>query len=117
MFSLIGLAVGVLAALLYPGYIPQQYLIYVAVAILAALDSIFGGINARFRQKFRKSIFISGFFVNTALAALLTFVGQLLQIDLYLAAIVVFGTRIFQNLAEIRRFILNYYAKKDKISL
>lgn len=115
IFSVIGLAVGILAALLYPGYIPKDYTIYMAVAILAALDTVVGGINASMRKRFSMGIFTSGFFINTALAALLTYVGQLLSIDLYLAAVLVFGARIFQNLAEIRRILLNNGLKSDKI--
>lgn len=115
LFSVIGLIIGIVVALKYPGYIPKDYTIYVAVAILAALDSVVGGINAVMRRSFQMGIFTSGFFINTALAAFLTYVGQILSIDLYLAAILVFGARIFQNLAEIRRILLNYENKTNKI--
>jgi small basic protein len=117
VFAVLGLVLGACVGLLYPGYVPQQYLTYVAVALLAAFDSVLGGINAHNKGKFSLEIFASGFFINTALAALLTYLGQLLQINLYFAAIIVFGTRIFQNLAEIRRFLLNYQNKKDKMIL
>jgi small basic protein len=115
LFSALGLIVGIVTALKYPGYIPKDYTIYAAVAILAALDSVIGGINAVMRKRFSMGIFTSGFFINTALAAFLTYVGQILSIDLYLAAVLVFGARIFQNLAEIRRILLNYDNKTNKI--
>lgn len=115
LFSAVGIGIGILAALAYPGYIPNAYTTYVAVAILAALDSVLGAINAFAHKRFRFAIFVSGFFINTALAAFLTYVGSLLQIDLYLAAVVVFGARIFQNFAELRRFVLKYENKIDKI--
>lgn len=117
IFCIIGLLAGILSGILCPGYIPKEYTTYAAVAILAALDSVLGGLNAYAKKKFNLGIFTSGFFINTALAALLTYVGQLLSIDLYFAAVIVFGTRIFQNLAEIRRILLNYDHKNDKISL
>jgi small basic protein len=115
IFSALGLIAGIVLALVYPGYIPKDYTIYVAVAILAALDAVIGGINAVLRKRFNMGIFTSGFFINTALAAFLTYVGQILSIDLYLAAVLVFGARIFQNLAEIRRILLKYETKTDKI--
>lgn len=117
LLAVLGLLIGVFLGFQYPGYLPQQYLIYMAVAIIAALDSLLGALRSHFKKSFRLGIFATGFFFNMLLAALLTFLGQVLQIDLYLAVIVVFGTRIFRNLAEIRRFLLNYPAKKDKISI
>jgi len=117
IFSALGLIAGIIVALMYPGYIPKGYTIYAAVAILAALDSVIGGINAVIRKRFKMGIFTSGFFINTALAAFLTYVGQILSIDLYLAAVLVFGARIFQNLAEIRRILLKYESKTDKIDV
>lgn len=112
MVVFIGLLAGVILGLYFPGYIPKQYSTYVAVALLASFDSIVGSINARLRNRFNTQIFISGFFVNTILAVFLAYVGTLLDIDLYLAAVVVFGSRLFTNFAEIRRIILNTDAKK-----
>ena len=117
VFSLAGLVAGVVIGLVCPGTIPRQYTVYVAVGLLAAMDSVFGGMNAGLQRKFSTGVFVSGFFINTALAALLTYFGSMLQIDLYLAAVVVFGTRIFQNLAEIRRYVLNNTRKNSKITL
>lgn len=115
LFMALGAALGVVAALVCPGYIPNAYTTYVAVAILAALDSVVGAINAHVHKRFSLPVFVSGFFINTLLAAALTYVGELLQIDLYLAAVVVFGARIFQNFADLRRFILKCEPKIDKI--
>ena len=86
-----------------------------AVAILAALDSVFGGIAAMMQQKFDMKIFISGFFGNAFLAAILAYIGDQLGLQLYLAAIFAFGNRIFLNFAVIRRYMLNKTAKKDNI--
>ena len=115
LILVLGAGLGVVAALYFPGYIPSAYTTYVAVGLLAALDTVVGGFNASRHGKFRLGIFISGFFLNTALAVALTWVGKLLSIDLYLAAILVFGARIFQNFAELRRTILKSKADADKI--
>ena len=53
-------------------------------------------------------IFLSGFFVNAILAMALTYLGQKLNVDIYLAAVIVFVGRMFNNLGTIRR----YYVEK-----
>jgi small basic protein len=112
---IIGLALGLLLGVIFPVHIPAKYSQYVAIAILAALDSVFGGINAKLSGKYNEKIFISGFFGNAVIAAGLTMIGARLDLNLYLAAVVVFGTRLFQNFAEIRRYLLKLSVKKDKI--
>ena len=84
----------------------QQFCRYLSVAALAALDSVFGGLRAAMEEHFDNTIFITGFFSNALLAAGLAFIGERLGIDLYLAAVVAFGVRLFQNLAIIRRHLL-----------
>lgn len=115
MYALIGLLIGIAVGMLFPGNIPETYSTYVAVGLLAALDSVLGGINASLRRRFKPRIFLSGFFGNAAIAVFLTYVGQRLDIDLYLAAVVVFGTRLFQNFAEIRRELLTSGQNKNKM--
>ena len=85
---------------------------YLAIAIVAALDSVFGGVLATIKKNFNLTIFITGFFGNAILAMLLTLLGQKLNIDIYLAAIVVFVGRIFTNLAIIRRYYVDKIMKK-----
>ena len=115
MIPLIGLLLGIAIGLFMPYHIPSEYSQYVAIAILAALDSVFGGITASFERDFDIKIFISGFFGNALLAALLAYIGNKLDVDIYLAAVIVFGTRLFNNFARIRRFLLNKYVKSDNI--
>ena len=67
------------------------------------------------RGRFRLKIFLSGFFGNAIIAWVLTFVGDRLDLNLFLPTAVVFGTRIFQNFADMRRYLLTFRQKKDKI--
>ena len=60
-------------------------------------------------------VFISGFFVNAILAMLLTYLGEKLNVDIYLAAIIVFVGRMFNNLGIIRRYYLSKFSEKEKI--
>ena len=103
---------GTMIALFVPFNIPTEVTLYAAVAILAGFDSIFGGLVAYLNKNFRLNIFLSGFFGNAILAACITYIGTLLNVDLSIAAIVVFGTRLFQNFATMRRFAINKYNEK-----
>ena len=108
---LIGCIVGALIGLNSP-IIPYTYSGYLAIAIIAALDSVFGGITSSLNKTFDLKIFVSGFFGNAILSILLTYLGQKLNVDIYLAAIVVFVGRMFNNLAIIRRYYLEKWDKR-----
>ncbi|MFD3448050.1 small basic family protein [Microbacteriaceae bacterium 4G12] len=103
---IIGLIIGVLLGLSSNITIPDQYANYLSIAVLAALDTLFGGIRAHLQNMYDEAVFISGFFFNIILATSLAFLGVHLGVDLYLAAIFAFGVRLFQNIAVIRRLIL-----------
>ena len=87
-----------------------------AAGLLAALDSALGGVRARVKGEFKLGVFLSGTIGNAAIAVFLTWLGQKLGLPLYLAAVLVFGTRMFQNFAEIRRELLTSKQKRAKIS-
>lgn len=111
LFALLGILIGVVVGLLLPFTYNPAYALYISVAILACLDSVFGGIRANLENKFDAKIFISGFFGNAILAAFLAYLGDRLGVPLYYAAIFAFGARLFENFAIIRRLIL--FKKKD----
>ena len=110
----IGFCLGIVLALYMPA-IDYTYSKYLAIAILACLDSVFGGIAAFMENRFDMRIFTSGFAGNALLAVGLTYLGEKLGLDLYLAAVFVFGNRIFLNFAIIRRYLLNKFKKQDNI--
>ena len=114
---IIGCIVGALLGMNAP-MISYTYSSYLAIAVIAALDSVFGGITSVIRKNFDLKIFISGFFGNAIFAILLTILGQKLNVDIYLAAIVVFVGRMFNNLGTIRRYYVEKWTekitKKDK---
>ena len=94
--------------------ISYSYSGYLAIAIIAALDSVFGGITSVLKKNFDIKIFVSGFFGNAILAMLLTYLGEKLNVDIYLAAVIVFVGRMFTNLSIIRRYYIEKIAKKDE---
>lgn len=101
-----GLLVGIIIGTLFPISIPVEYAKFMSVALLASLDSVFGGLRAGAEERFDNTVFITGFFTNALLAAGLVYTGDRLGIDLYYVALLAFGLRIFQNLAIIRRYFL-----------
>ena len=72
------------------------------------------GIRASLENSFESDIFITGFFGNAILAASLAYMGDRLGVPIYLAAVVVFGTRLFQNFAVIRRHLFNIRRESTK---
>ena len=92
--------------------ISYTYSTFLAIAVIAALDTVFGGIASVLKGNFDLKIFISGFFCNSILSILLTYLGQRLNIDIYLATIVVFVQRMFLNLTIIRRHYVEKWSQK-----
>ena len=109
----LGCLIGVIAGMFAP-IIPYTMSGYVAISIVAALDSVFGGIASTIKGNFDLKIFVSGFFGNAILSILLTYLGQKLNVDIYLAAIVVFVGRMFTNLAIIRRYYIDKWGHTSK---
>ena len=107
---ILGCVIGALIGINAP-MIPYTYSTFLAIAVVAALDSVFGGITSVLKKNFDLTIFISGFFCNAILSILLTYLGQKLNVDIYLAAIVVFVGRMFVNLAIIRRYYVDKWSK------
>ena len=109
LFSLLGIIAGMLVPV-----IPYEFAKYSAIAIVAAFDSIIGAINSVYKKSFNIKIFVSGFFVNAIIAMVLTYIGDKLDTNIFLAAIFVFITRIFNNFSSIRRQLISRFEEKKK---
>ena len=116
LFIILGILIGQNIIIPYSSYQ------YVAVAILACLDSVFGALAASTGKNFKMKIFLSGFFFNAIFAIFLVYLGELLNVEIYLAAIIVFGGRILNNFSIIRRDVMDKaharrrYLRKKKVS-
>lgn len=106
IIGLICIVIGLVIGFYIPFSVPSIYSLYFSVAILAALDSVFGAIKAMLEDKFESAIFVTGFIGNSVIAGVLTYVGDKIGIPLYYAAIFTFGSRLFLNFAIIRRLII-----------
>ena len=111
----LGLIFGVALGLLSTVAIPVAFAKYLSIAVLASLDSLLGGWRAILEDHFDAPILLSGFLTNAFVAALLAYVGDILGLDLYLAAVVAFGLRIFSNIGFIRRFLIYRYRCKHSL--
>ena len=113
--NLIAIIIGCLAGIgmgfLIPT-IPYTASNYLAIGIVAAMDTVIGGYASNLKGTFDIKVFVSGFITNTLLAILLTFIGQRLNVDIYLAAIIVFVGRMLSNLGIIRRIYLEKLEQK-----
>jgi len=103
----VALVVGFTIAYVSKVTLPVQLARYVAIGILASLDTVVGGMRARIEGRYENAVFMSGFFANTILGMGLVYIGDLLSVNFEIAAAVAFGVRIFQNLSAIRHELLD----------
>lgn len=111
----LGLAVGIFAGQHLGIEIPAEMVKYLSIAILAALDSVLGGVRAAYEKKYDSVMMLSGFFTNALLAAGLAYLGDVIGLDLYYAAVFAFGVRLFNNLSTIRHYIITKFREKQKL--
>lgn len=113
-WALFGLIVGIIIGVAAPLTIPIEFARYTAVAIVAILDSVLGAWRGTLAREYNGTIFISGLFINMILGAVITFLGDKLGLDLYLAVLVAFTIRILNNLGIIRfYFIKNFLTRRE----
>jgi small basic protein len=105
VIPLIGLLVGVGVGLWLQPTVPLWLQPYLPIAIVAALDAMFGGLRAKLDGIFDDKVFVVSFLSNTIIAALIVFLGDQLGVGSQLSTgvVVVLGIRIFSNVAAIRR--------------
>jgi small basic protein len=107
VIAAIGLLVGVVAGLFLQPTVPLWLQPYLPIAVVAALDAVFGGLRALLDGIFDDRVFIVSFLSNVVVAAVIVFLGDHLGVGAQLSTgvVVVLGIRIFSNAAAIRRHI------------
>lgn len=114
MIAIIGLLIGIILGFFFDLKLPPYLSAYMSVAILACLDSVFGAVRSNLSNNFKADIFISGFFGNALIAVALAYLGDKLGIPMYMAAVIVFGSRIFDNFAIIRRLVIEKLRRRQR---
>jgi small basic protein len=106
LLPVVALVIGVLLALAFGEPVRGMQGQYLAVACLAGLDSLCGGVRSGLEGKFHTDVFVTGFVSNILIAFFLAWLGDKIFIDTFLAVALVLGARIFTNLSLIRRYLL-----------
>jgi small basic protein len=103
----LGLVVGILAGLLLQPTVPVWAQPYLPLAVVAALDAVFGGLRAVLDGIFDDKVFVVSFLSNVFVAAFIVYLGDQLGVGSQLSTgvVVVLGIRIFSNVAAIRRHL------------
>ncbi len=109
MVALVGLVVGVLAGIFLEPSVPDSLQPYLPIAVVAALDAVFGGLRAYLDGIFDDKVFVVSFVSNVLIAGLIVYLGDQLGVggQLSTGVIVVLGIRIFSNVAAIRRHVFH----------
>ncbi|GAB2922226.1 small basic family protein [Rhodococcus aerolatus] len=107
MIAVVALAVGVVLGLVLSPQVPDFVQPYLPIAVVAALDAVFGGLRAQLDGIFDPKVFTVSFVFNVVVAALIVLLGDQLGVGTQLstAVVVVLGIRIFGNAAAIRRHL------------
>jgi small basic protein len=105
VIAVLALAVGVVVGLVLEPTVPVGLQPYLPIAVVAALDAVFGGVRARLDGIFDDKQFVISFVSNVLVAALIVYLGDKLGVggQLSTGVVVVLGVRIFGNVAAIRR--------------
>ncbi|MQA01302.1 MAG: DUF1290 domain-containing protein [Streptosporangiales bacterium] len=108
MIAVVALAIGIVLGLVLHPTVPGWLQPYLPIAIVAALDAVFGAFRSILEGLFDDKVFVVSFVSNVLVAALIVFLGDQLGVGAQLSTgvIVVLGIRIFTNVAAIRRGLL-----------
>ncbi|MCX6808199.1 MAG: small basic family protein [Candidatus Berkelbacteria bacterium] len=109
---ILGLALGLVMGAFLQFNIPPEYTRYTAVAIIGLLDSIFGAVRASVEKKYNTTVFLTGLTFNMIFAVIITFFGDKLNLDLYLAVSIAFMIRILANIGSIKSATVSMIQKK-----
>jgi small basic protein len=109
MIAAIGLLLGVLLGLVLQPDVPIWLEPYLPIAVVAALDAVFGALRAFLDGIFDDKVFVVSFVSNVLIAGLIVYLGDKLGVggQLSTGVIVVLGIRIFSNVAAIRRHLFH----------
>jgi small basic protein len=107
VIAVLALVVGVGLGVWIEPTVPVALLPYLPIAVVAALDAVFGGIRAKLDGIFDDKQFVISFVSNVLVAGLIVYLGDKLGVggQLSTGVVVVLGVRIFGNVAAIRRHV------------
>ena len=107
MIAVLGLLAGIVLGLIFKPDVPLGFEPYLPIAVVAALDAVFGGVRAKLDGIFDDKQFVVSFISNVLVAGIIVYLGDQLGVgsQLSIGVVVVLGVRIFGNVAAIRRHL------------
>ena len=102
-FPLLGLILGLITGLFFVNNIFIIETKYLAIIALSTIDFIFIGLNAKLNNYFYTKLFTIEFILSTIIAISLVYLGDIMNVDLFVAIIIVFSMRIFYNFSALNR--------------
>ena len=109
MIAALGLLLGIVLGVFFTPDVPYWLEPYLPIAVVAALDAVFGALRAFLDGIFDDKVFLISFVSNVLIAALIVYLGDQLGVggQLSTGVVVVLGIRIFSNVAAIRRHLFH----------
>lgn len=109
LIPVFALIIGAIIAKMLNLGVPGVLGTYLAIACIAGLDTVLGGIRSAYERKFQTDIFVTGFVANVFIAFFIAWLGDKIGTNLYTVVALVMGMRIFSNLSVIRRYLLQEF--------
>ena len=109
LIPVFALIIGAIIAKMLNLGVPGVLGTYLAIACIAGLDTVLGGIRSAYERKFQTDIFVTGFVANVFIAFFIAWLGDKIGTNLYTVGALVMGMRIFSNLSVIRRYLLQEF--------
>lgn len=109
MIPALGLVAGLVIGIVLSPDVPLWMQPYLPIAVIAALDAVFGAVRAVLDGIFDDKVFVVSFLSNVVVASFIVFLGDQLGVGSQLSTgvVVVLGLRIFSNVASIRRHLFH----------
>ncbi|HLO99122.1 MAG TPA: small basic family protein [Fimbriimonas sp.] len=109
LIPILFIAIGMVVANMLNLKLGDEYALYLAVASIAGLDTVLGGIRAAYEKNFQNDVFITGFVVNIFVSFSLVWFGIKIGLELTPVVALIMGMRIFNNLSSIRRHMIREF--------
>ena len=116
LWVIFGLVIGIVIGINTNYSIPDEYIKYTAVMTIAIIDFLLSAIKSEVKKsEYNAQVIFTGLLYNLGLAVGITYLGEKLGLDLYLAASIYFIFHIFTNTNEIRKIMLNKNGKNSEL--
>lgn len=97
----LGLLLGILFANTLTFSVTEDLSVFIAVGLIITLDLLVEGASQYLGGKFSLRSMLLTYIFNLLFAYFLLTIGNLMRVDLYIALFIVFGIKLFSNLAYI----------------